>query len=128
MTQLSKYFSESEFLRSETAILHKIKNTWDKPIHRDNAIVLCKRLDGAREIFGALKTTSGYRNERVNRLVGGARSSKHLTGEAWDGFPLSGELEELYQWGLKHWKGGVAINRRLLFVHFDTGPKRTWNY
>lgn len=128
MSQLSKYFSEYEFLYSHTANQKKILNTWDEPVHRLNAIKLCQELDEVREIFGPLKITSGYRNRKVNALIGGARNSKHLTGQAVDTYPSKNSIEALYQWALKNWVGGVAINRRLAFVHLDTGPKRTWNY
>jgi uncharacterized protein YcbK (DUF882 family) len=128
MSQLSKYFSEFEFLYSWTAVHQKVLNIWDEPSHRQNAIKLCKKLDEVREIFGPLKITSGYRNRRLNALVGGARNSKHLTGQAADIYPSKNSIEALYQWALKNWAGGVAINKRLMFVHFDTGPKRTWSY
>ena len=36
-----------------------------------------------------MKITSGFRNSEVNRLVGGARNSQHLTGQAAD-FVIAG--------------------------------------
>ena len=33
---------------------------------------------------GELKVNSGYRNEKVNRLVGGVRNSQHMKGQAAD--------------------------------------------
>ena len=42
-------------------------------------------LEPARMVVGEpLIVTSGYRNERVNRLVGGVANSQHLVGEAAD--------------------------------------------
>lgn len=42
---LTEHFSEAEFLRSATAEEYKIKNTWERPEHRDNAIKLCRELE-----------------------------------------------------------------------------------
>ncbi len=42
-------------------------------------------LDPVRELFGkAIRVNSGYRCEKHNRKVGGARNSQHVCGEAAD--------------------------------------------
>lgn len=128
--QLSKHFSEEEFLRSETAKLKGINNTWEKPEHKLNAIKLCNEvLEPLREQFGALKITSGYRNKRLNIAIGGASKSKHLTGEAADIFPIriGVRLQDIYEYLNKHHKGGVAI-RPNRFIHVDIGENRRWTY
>lgn len=125
---LTEHFSEAEFLRSATAEEYKIKNTWERPEHRDNAIKLCRELEKARELFGPLKITSGYRCPELNRRVGGASGSTHTKGMAADVYPLNGKFEELWEWAQKNWKGGHAINRKLKFIHLDIGEPRTWAY
>jgi uncharacterized protein YcbK (DUF882 family) len=126
---LSKYFTEEEFLFSKTAIKHKIKNTWDKPEHKQNAIILCTTvLDVIREKFGAIKITSGYRCAKLNKLISGAsEKSMHLVGKAADIFPLNSSLEKVYIWIKRNHKGGFAIKNGQ-FIHVDTGVLRTWSY
>ena len=41
-------------------------------------------LEPARLIVGPIIINSGFRNEAVNRLVGGVRNSQHLIGQAAD--------------------------------------------
>jgi hypothetical protein len=41
-------------------------------------------LEPARQIVGPIIVNSGFRNETVNRRVGGVRTSQHLLGQAAD--------------------------------------------
>ena len=41
-------------------------------------------LEPARQLVGPIIINSGYRNEEVNRRVGGVRNSQHLIGQAAD--------------------------------------------
>jgi uncharacterized protein YcbK (DUF882 family) len=41
-------------------------------------------LEPARQAVGPIIINSGYRNPRVNTLVGGVRNSQHLLGQAAD--------------------------------------------
>lgn len=50
-----------------------------------NIDALVGMLDSVRDKFGRpIKVNSGYRCEKHNRKVGGARNSQHMTGEAAD--------------------------------------------
>lgn len=82
----SPYFSLSEMFRSTTAQKHGIDNTTTDADILANIKALFKYvLDPARKQYGAsIQITSGYRNARVNALVGGASSSQHTKGEAAD--------------------------------------------
>jgi len=132
MEWTSQYFTEQEFLRSSTAYRHKIVNTWDAPVHRQNAIELCLIMDKWREaIKQPLIVTSGYRNKQLNSLVGGAPQSQHLLGKAMDLRPANLQkvsLKDFYNLLNPFWQGGLAINEAANFVHVDTGPTRRWNY
>lgn len=81
---LSEHFALREFLISGTAVRHGIDNT--APIEAVKRMkALCTNvLEPLRKRFGAIRITSGYRCERVNRMVGGAATSQHLRGEAAD--------------------------------------------
>ena len=83
-SQLSEHFLLTEFTRSATALRHRIDNTPSAEVV-DNLRQLCLHvLEPLRRRFGVIRITSGYRSEPLNRLVGGARHSQHLRGEAAD--------------------------------------------
>lgn len=75
----------SELIHSDTAILHNINNMPDIN-SLDNMLNLIHYvLNPIRErIKKPMIITSGYRNEKVNRLVGGKNTSQHLKGQAVD--------------------------------------------
>lgn len=90
--KLSKNFTREEFIRSRSAAKAGLPNTLPKEL-----IPNAKKL--ARTILQPLRDhinegnsgsdipiiiTSGYRNEAVNRLVGGARRSQHVQALASD--------------------------------------------
>lgn len=83
-TRLSPHFTLAEMVRSGTAITRGIDNT-PSPVVMNNLETLCRELlEPLRRRFGALRVTSGYRSHALNRAVGGAPGSQHITGEAAD--------------------------------------------
>lgn len=78
--RLSTHFKLSEFLNVE-------KYPDNKPSTQDivnmtyGCIIL---LEPARRVAGPIIINSGFRNSRVNRLVGGVANSQHLIGQAAD--------------------------------------------
>lgn len=84
-----KYFSFSEFFKSDVAEKHQVKNIPDdaqlsQVLGNIKALVL-NVLDPLRARIGRpIIITSGYRSQRVNELVGGSKTSQHLMGKAAD--------------------------------------------
>lgn len=80
-----KYFTIKELSASSVAMKNGIDNTPD-PYAIDNLHELVDNiLDPARERLGEpIYINSGFRNEEVNRLVGGAKKSQHMSGMAAD--------------------------------------------
>ena len=84
-----KYFSYSEFFKSDVAEKHQVKNIPDdaqlsQVLENIKALVL-NVLDPLRARIGRpIIITSGYRSQRVNELVGGSMSSQHMAGKAAD--------------------------------------------
>lgn len=84
-----KYFSYSEFFKSNVAEKHQVKNIPDDmPLYHIvgniNALVN-NVLDPLRAMIGRpIIITSGYRNKWVNELVGGSKTSQHMEGKAAD--------------------------------------------
>lgn len=84
-----KHFTFRELLHSSLALQNDIVNM--PPLHEAekiyyNLIVLVEDvLDPIRERFAVpMIITSGYRCEKVNKLVGGVDNSQHMKGEAVD--------------------------------------------
>ena len=71
--------------------------------------------------------TSGHRSSRLNRRIGGARNSFHLSCMAVD-FKIRGVSKyqlATYLKGLPG-RGGVGTYCGKSTVHLDLGPKRSW--
>lgn len=84
-----KHFNLSEFFQSSTAAKNSIKNepSTDEraTIVRNINLLVDNVLDPVRDMVKTpIIITSGYRSTLVNRLVGGADNSQHMSGCAAD--------------------------------------------
>lgn len=84
---------------------------------------LAQRMERVRKEVGdrPITITSGWRSPRVNRAVGGAMRSKHLTGEACD-FTVQGRTPRETQSMLEWWEGGMGYGKS--FTHLDIRPAK----
>lgn len=82
---LSQNFSLEELIFSPTAIRYGLKNIPGEK-EKENLINLCKYiLEPVRLLVNSpIIITSGYRSREVNKLIGGATNSQHITGQAAD--------------------------------------------
>ena len=87
------YFTVAELYASDTAKKYGIDNT-------PNSIVishlqqLINFLNPLREAWGSsIKVNSGYRCEKLNRFVGGSKTSSHLIGYGVDLIPVNGRMD-----------------------------------
>ena len=82
--QLSEHFTLEEFVYSDTAKARKIDNTPSTAV-KSNLTRLAVALESVRAAVKApLTISSGYRSPVLNKAVGGASNSAHLTGLAAD--------------------------------------------
>ena len=84
-----KYFTFKELLHSEVALRNNIVNLPPRnkvvQVYYNLTILVDNLLDPIRERFATpMIITSGYRCERLNKLVGGVYNSQHMKGEAVD--------------------------------------------
>lgn len=80
-----KYFTIKEMTKSTTAIKRGIPNKPSKEVESSLTALVEKILDPLREAYGKpIIVTSGYRCEKLNKIVGSKPSSQHVKGEAAD--------------------------------------------
>lgn len=80
-----KYFTIKELTKSDTALRYGIFNIPNKQQEQNLRKLVETVLDPLREKYGKpIIVSSGFRCEKLNRIVGGARTSQHQTGEAVD--------------------------------------------
>lgn len=84
--QLSKNFWLSEFIRSAVAENNNIHQQFEVELNvLTNLVYLTNSLlQPLRNFVGPINITSGYRCAEVNAIIGGAKSSQHLHGQAAD--------------------------------------------
>lgn len=88
------YFTIAELCASETAAKYNINNTPD-PIITSHLQQLINFLNPLREAWGsAIKVSSGYRCDKLNRFVGGSKTSSHLIGYGVDLIPANGKMSD----------------------------------
>lgn len=82
--KISKYFTVEEFVASQTATRKGIDNTPTQEI-LDTIKKTAAKLDVVRELLGhPVLISSGFRCPQLNKAIGGAKSSSHMTGYAVD--------------------------------------------
>ncbi|WP_426809110.1 D-Ala-D-Ala carboxypeptidase family metallohydrolase [Pseudomonas sp. WOUb67] len=81
---ITPHFKFNEMTVSQLASRDGFDNT-PPPEARANLQLLCCALEQVRALFGVpIFISSGYRSEKVNRLIGGAPNSQHVQGLAAD--------------------------------------------
>jgi len=100
---------------------------WDKRripgprfAYRDRLLRTAHEFQKVRDAWGGpLGVTSFYRPEPVNQMVGGVPNSRHVTGEAFDIYPVGGSVDTFYRWICDRWTGGLGDGRQRGFIHLD---------
>lgn len=82
---MAKFFTIQELTKSTTAQQKGIKNIPSKEQEQNLIALIENILDPLREAYGGpIIVTSGYRCSALNKAVGGAKNSQHMTGQAAD--------------------------------------------
>ncbi len=123
--KLSEHFTLAEFTRSDYAIRHGIDNT-PSAIVTLNLIALCRNtLEPLRTIVKRpIQILSGYRSEEVNKGIGGAPNSQHITGQAADIVVPDMTIEELHDLATKFVPHDQAIQEFDEWLHISYNAQK----
>ena len=125
---ISTHFSLDEFINSQTAARQGIDNT-----PTDAVICSLQRtalgLELVRTLLGApIIISSGYRSPALNKAVGGAANSQHLTGEAVDftcpGFGTPAQVASAIKWSTIPFGQVIEEFSRWVHISFDQNNRR----
>lgn len=95
---LSKNFTLEEMVYSDTARSLGINNTPPTWVIRNLGLLTNNVLQPLRDKLGkSIIITSGYRNDILNRKIGGAPNSQHTRGQAVDIYVLGLTPKTLYE-------------------------------
>ena len=98
------YFTIAELCASDTAKKYNIDNIPD-PIIISHLQQLINFLNPLREAWGsAIKVSSGYRCDKLNRFVGGSKTSSHLIGYGVDLIPANGRMDDFKKFIIDYMK------------------------
>ena len=90
-----KYFTIKELTKSDVAKRNKINNTPTMQEEANLVALVENILDPLREAYGKpIILTSGFRCERLNKLVKGSKTSQHRFGQAADIRTVEDTIEE----------------------------------
>lgn len=96
--KLAKNFSLSELTKSQSAVRKGIDNTPNAKAIANLVFLAENILQPARDHFGPVVVSSGFRSSLVNRAIGGSATSDHCYGYAAD-FEVPGvDNKVLAQW------------------------------
>lgn len=82
--RLTDNFYLDEFLKSQTAARTGIDMTPSDEVVANLTKLARTVLQPLREVIGPIIITSGYRPMTLNTLIGGSKTSQHMTGQAAD--------------------------------------------
>lgn len=85
MKKLSKNFTVEELTNSDTAARLGIDNTPDADTLENLQFLVDNVLQPLRDMYGRpITVNSGYRCPKLNKAVGGSKTSQHMVGQAAD--------------------------------------------
>ena len=121
--QLSQHFTLEEMTKSQTGSRKGVDNTpGQKEI--DNLKQLCEHvLEYIRVRFGKpITVNSGYRGPALNKAIGGAKNSQHMSGQAADIEIVGVDNKTLFNWI----KDNMEFDQLILEYYKEGIPDSGW--
>ena len=130
MEQISKYISLAQATWSDTAIRRGIINVPNSRVLKAMKVLAEKiHTPISDQLFGgqSVPFTSFYRSPTLNRVIGGAKTSQHVMGEAIDldadgtgvsNFELFNWIRENLQYDQIIWEFGTKTNPAWVHVSY----------
>jgi hypothetical protein len=84
LSTMALSFNYGEFVSSKISAAYGIQNTPSISEVNNGKELYNNIIDPIRNKFGEVEITSGYRNLKLNTLIGGAKNSQHMLGQAVD--------------------------------------------
>ena len=120
--KLSRNFSLSELIKSDTAIRKGINNNPNAE-QIEKLKVLCEKiLQPVRDHFGRVKITSGYRSPELCAAIGSSLNSQHARAEAADFECLGTSNAEGFDWI----KANLPYDQMILEFFTPGEPNSGW--
>ena len=121
--KLSVHFTLEEMTKSQTASRKGIDNTPTQEVV-ENLKLLCENvLEKIRNHFGRpLTVNSGYRGPKLNKAIGGAKNSQHMTGQAADIEIAGMDNKILFCWI----RDNLDYDQLILEFHKEGVPDSGW--
>lgn len=122
MDKISKNFSMSEFIKSDTAIKRKIDNTPSKEVESNIKTLVINVLQPLRDYMECSATiNSGYRCKALNDVVKGSKTSGHMSGRCADvTFGSKSLNKKAFEWVKNNCKYRQLIDEYdFKWVHID---------
>lgn len=123
--KLSKNFTLWEVLRSNHI---KLVQYPDSKTFNNLKLGAEMILQPVRDKFGPIRINSGYRNLKINRAVGGSKTSDHMLGAAFDIVPLKENLSIVYSWiknGWLYYRQVIKYTEsRFIHISYNTPGRR----
>ena len=121
MDKKPRFFTLEEFLDSSVARQKGISNlpSWEIVEHLKE---LADFLDELRSAWGSgIRVSSGFRNEKLNKAVGGVPSSAHMRGYAADIVPINGKFDDFVKF-IDKWSKDKAFDQIII----ETSKNSRW--
>lgn len=120
--KLSKNFSLSEMVKSQTAARHDIINVPGRS-ELDNLKTLVKEvLQPVRDHFGPVTINSGFRCLELNRKIGSSDRSQHTKGMAADLEVPGVDNKAVAEWI----RDNLDFDQLILEFYYDNDPSSGW--
>jgi len=120
---LSKRYTLEDLTKSSTALRFGINNHPTSLVEIDNLTALCTNvLERVWDKFGKPRIESGFRSPELNKKIGGAKNSQHMSGEAAD-IEVDGLSNlDIFSWMMTN----ISFDQLILEFHNATVPSSGW--